>query len=171
MPTAALPSTPKDGRVYFELVFQPSAILTTVVRRFIRDFYERIIGNDDSVARLALATHELLENAVKYGIPNEATTLSVELDQNAGIVSIQTNNRSNVEHIDVLRRRFADMKAAPDGFQFYQQLLRATAREASVSGLGLARIRCEGEMDVDLEVDGDRVRISAVARTHSEAAS
>jgi two-component sensor histidine kinase len=159
---------PKEPRVYFEIIFRPSVILTTIVRRFISDFYEKVIEDADSVSRLALATHELLENAVKYGIQDDATTLSVELDRRDGVVSIRTNNRSEEQHIHMLQRRFAEMRAAPNAFGFYQQLLRATAHETSVSGLGLARIRCEGEMDVDLTVEGDRVRISAVARTGPE---
>jgi anti-sigma regulatory factor (Ser/Thr protein kinase) len=162
------PPPPKEPRVYFEIIFRPSVILTTVVRRFITDFYENVIDSEDSVSRLALATHELLENAVKYGMPEETTTLSVDLDQREGIVTIRTSNRSDAAHIDALKRRFAEMQAAPNAFRFYQQLLRATAHETSVSGLGLARIRCEGEMDIDLKVEGDLVRISAVARTGSE---
>src|SRR5580692_688323 len=158
----------KEPRVYFEIIFRPSVILTTVVRRFITDFYENVIDSEDSVSRLALATHELLENSVKYGMPDETTTLSVDLDQREGIVTIRTSNRSVSPHLEALQRRFAEMHAAPNAFKHYQQLLRETARETNVSGLGLARIRCEGEMDMDLKVEGDLVRISAVSRTGSE---
>lgn len=151
-------------RVYFELVFRPSVVLTTVVRRFITDFYDRVLDDEDSTSRLALATQELLENAIKYGIEGD-TVLSIELDRRAHIVRVRTSNRSHPKHIAVLKRRFDEMRGAPDAFKFYQQLLRATMHETVGSGLGLARIRCEGEMDIDVTIDGDLVGVSAVART------
>lgn len=159
-----------DERVYFELIFRPSVALTTVVRRFITDFYERVLSDDDSTSRLALATQELLENAIKYGTHGD-TVLSIELDRRVGEVRVRTSNRSDPSNIAVLRQRFAEMSAAPDAFKFYQQLLRSTANDAIGSGLGLARIRCEGEMDVDLKVEGDLVGVSAIARTAREGLS
>jgi hypothetical protein len=164
MPTAT------DERVYFELVFRPSVILTTVVRRFITDFYERVLSDDDSTSRLALATQELLENAIKYGVAGD-TTLSIDFDRKTSSVRIRTSNRSDPDNIAILRRRFAEMSAAPDAFKFYQQVLRSSVHETVGSGLGLARIRCEGEMDLDLTVNGDLVGIMAVARTNPEVVS
>lgn len=163
-------TAPSDERVYFELVFRPSVILTTVVRRFISDFYERVLSDDDSTSRLALATQELLENAIKYCASGD-TVLSIDYDRTTKIVRIRTSNRSDPDHIAILQRRFAEMRAEPDAFQFYQQLLRSTVHEKVGSGLGLARIRCEGEMDVDLTVSGDLVGISAVAHTGQQVAS
>jgi hypothetical protein len=161
---------PNDERVYFELVFRPSVILTTVVRRFITDFYERVLADDDSTSRLALATQELLENAIKYGVAGD-TVLSIDFDRITKVVRVRTSNRSDPDHIAILEQRFAEMRAAPDAFKFYQQLLRSTVHEKVGSGLGLARIRCEGEMDVDLTVSGDLVGISAVAHIGQQAAS
>jgi hypothetical protein len=156
-----------EERVYFELVFRPNVVLTTVVRRFIGDFYERVLGDEDSTSRLALATQELLENAIKYSSGGD-TVLNIELVREERAVRIRTSNRSTPEHIAVLQRKFAEMDAAPDAFQFYQQVLRASVREKDSSGLGLARIRCEGEMDMALSVEGDLVGISALARTGAE---
>jgi anti-sigma regulatory factor (Ser/Thr protein kinase) len=142
-------------------------VLTTVVRRFITDFYDRVLADEDSTSRLALATQELLENAIKYGVEGD-TALSIELDRRAGVVRVRTSNRSHPEHIAVLQRRFAEMRDAPDAFKFYQQLLRSTMHETEGSGLGLARIRCEGEMDIDVTVDGNLVGVCAVARTNAQ---
>src|SRR5262249_39707998 len=116
----------------------PSVILTTVVRRFITDFYENVIDSEDSVSRLALATHELLENSVKYGMPDETTTLSVDLDQREGTVTIRTSNRSVSPHLEALQRRFAEMHAAPNAFKHYQQLL-ATRRARPASRASASR--------------------------------
>jgi anti-sigma regulatory factor (Ser/Thr protein kinase) len=163
-------SASSEERVYFELVFRPSVILTTVVRRFISDFYERVFACEDSTSRLALATQELLENAIKYGVAGD-TVLSIDYDRRTKIVRIRTSNRSDPDHIAILQRRFGEMRAVPDAFKFYQQLLRASMHETVGSGLGLARIRCEGEMDIDLTVTGDLVDISAVAHVAPQGAS
>ncbi len=161
-----MPQLYADERVYFELVFRPSVVLTTSVRRFVSDFYERVLDDEDSTSRLAMATQELLENAVKYGSHGE-TVLRIEVLRSEGLVRIHTSNRSDALNIAILERRISEMRSAADPFGFYQRLLRATVHEPAGSGLGLARIRCEGEMEVDLTVEGDRVAINAIARTHS----
>jgi hypothetical protein len=51
--------------------------------------------------------------------------------------------------------------SAPDAFAHYQRLMRDTARSKDESGLGLARIRAEAEMDLALEVRGSSVALTA----------
>jgi hypothetical protein len=148
---------------YFELAFRPSVALTSVVRRFVSEFYQHVLRDADLAARLALATHELVENAVKYSVDGDST-LRVELDRARGIVTVTTRNVSEPRHIDRLRARFAEMDAAKDDFSFYQTLLRRSTSEKGGSGIGLARIRCEADMDLTLEIGGDRVGICARSR-------
>jgi hypothetical protein len=150
------------GDPYFELAFQPSVALTSLVRRFVSEFYAHVLRDPDLVARLALATHELLENTIKYSVDGESV-LRVAIERASGVVTVHTSNRSDTGHIDSLRGRFAEMNAAADPFAFYQTLLRRTAHEKNGSGLGLARIRYEGEMDLALEVEGPDVGV-----THSD---
>ena len=50
----------------FELKFCPSLELIPIVRRFVEIFYSQLLAQDDVAARIALATHELLENSVKF---------------------------------------------------------------------------------------------------------
>lgn len=161
---------PSDSRVYLELAFHPTVVLTTAVRRFVSNFYEQLLGDADSTSRLAMAAQELLENAIKY-TSQGATMLRIELDGRTGIVRIHTSNRSDAEHIGILERLIGEMRAAPDPFVFYQRLLRSTMHDEDGSGLGLARIRCEGEMEVELSVDGDVVAVTAWARTEPRVSS
>ena len=55
-----------DTRPYFHLVFRPNIKLVSTVRRFTGEFYRRVLVDQDLASRLALATHEMLENAVTY---------------------------------------------------------------------------------------------------------
>jgi hypothetical protein len=159
-----MPQLSADERVRFELVFRPNAVLTTAIRRFVSSFYASVTGDEDLTARLGMATQELLENAAKYGTDGD-TVVRIELVRNVGIVRIHSSNRSDPSNIANLQRRITEIRAAPDPFAFYQRRLRATLDDPDGSGLGLARIRCEGEMEVGLTIDGDRVAIDAVART------
>lgn len=161
---------PSDNRVYLELAFHPTVVLTTAVRRFVFNFYEQLLGDLDSTSRLAMAAQELLENAIKYSSYG-ATMLRIELDGSEGIVRIHTSNRSDAEHIAILERLIGEIRAAPDPFVFYQRLLRSTMHDEERSGLGLARIRCEGDMEVELTIDGDVVAVTAWARTDPKVSS
>src|SRR5689334_7637909 len=95
----------------FELQFRPSATLIQVVRRFVFDFYEGVLDDPDTVARVALATHELLENAVKYSLDG-ATELSLgieELEGGTREVALRLRNRAAASDVEALTALFAEM--------------------------------------------------------------
>ena len=52
---------------------------------------------------------------------------------------------------------------AKDPAQHYDSLIRASAPKAEGSGLGLARLRAEGELTVDYSIDGDQLTITVHA--------
>lgn len=65
---------------YFELDFKPNVQLVSVVRRCVTELYQRFLDDPDGTSRVALATHELLENAVEYSRDGE-TTIRIEVAQ------------------------------------------------------------------------------------------
>ncbi|MDB4996675.1 MAG: uncharacterized protein JWM74_4107 [Myxococcaceae bacterium] len=144
----------------FELVFEPCVNLITLVRRFVSDFYSHVVEDEDTAGRLALATHELLENSAKYVSAGE-TALHIALDREAGAVLVRTRNRADPAQIALLQKTFDEIAAAPDSAQYFKTVLRRSALEPVGSGLGLARIRSEGEMVLRLVVRGDEVEIHA----------
>jgi hypothetical protein len=149
----------------FDLKFRPSVELIALVRRFVEDFYQNVLDDDDMASRLALTTHELLENAAKYSDDGEAR-VQVELDRRSGTVVVRMSNRATAPRIDALRRFFEQISTATDATEFYAQTIRESAAQRSGSGgLGLARIWAESEMSVDLLVEADRVTIRAQGRT------
>jgi hypothetical protein len=145
----------------FELVFRPSVQLISLVRRFVEDFYQNVLADDAAASRLALATHELLENAAKYSTDGSAS-LYVEVDTTGGAVLVRTTNRATTEQIDRLRAAFAEIEAARDVDSLYAETIRRTALlERGSGGIGLARILAEGDMAMELCVEEDRVAIGA----------
>jgi hypothetical protein len=142
------------------LLFRPSIELITVVRRFVADFYIQVVPDQDTASRLALTTHELLENAVKYSTDGEAA-LYVELDKAAGTVAVRTRNRATEAQIAQVRTTFAEISAAPDATVLYAALLRRSALASGSGGLGLARIWAESDMVLELVITDDKVEIQA----------
>ena len=141
----------------FEMRFSPSNQLIAIVRRFVMAFYGRVLGDNETSGQLALATHELLENAVKYGIDDEAR-LKVEVRGGEPMtIRVTLENRARPEHVAEARRLIAAIRAAPDPFEFYQGLMLEAAERARGSGLGLARIRVESGMSLDVRADRDDV--------------
>jgi two-component sensor histidine kinase len=119
----------KGDSYLFELEFTPNIRLVPIVRRFVSDFYGEVFADGEIISRLALATHELMENAVRHNSGGEAR-LTVELRDVAG-----------ERHISVR--------------------IGQTARQPEGSGLGLTRIRAEGDMLLSHTVQGQWVEITA----------
>jgi hypothetical protein len=152
-----------EGKPYFELNFRPNFALVTVVRRFVSEFNRRFLDEPDS-SRIALATHELLENAVKFS-EDGATTIRMEIVESPDrdrMIRIILRNRASPAHVDAVKRILSGIAEASTPFGFYQQLLvkRAKVKDGS-GGLGLARICAEGEMAVTCKVEGNVIAIEA----------
>jgi hypothetical protein len=150
----------KEDPAYFELCFRPCVELVSTVRRFVSDFYANVLADADLGSRLALATHELLENAVKYATSSE-TTLRVEVMRATGIATVTSWNDTDDSHIATIHRLFEDMAGTESAAAYYESLLKGERTAVSSSGLGLARVGAEAEMGLHYEVSGKRVCIRA----------
>jgi anti-sigma regulatory factor (Ser/Thr protein kinase) len=155
--------TPADAD--FELTFSPSLHLVSTVRKFVSEFYAETIGDSEIGSKLALATHELLDNAVRYSVDGR-TSLRIRLQRKPADVNvtIDTRNRAVVSHLDAVREAINELTAAPDAEQHYQLLMRRSAKRTDGSGLGLGRIRAEGDMALSYRIDADVVELRAEAR-------
>lgn len=150
-----------ENRPYFHLVFRPNIKLVSTVRRFTGEFYRRILVDQELASRLALATHEMLENAVAYANDDE-TAIRIEVEGN--LLSVRTWNRAAPERIAALRASIDRVMAAPDPDAYYQEQMTIAAKRNDGSGLGLARIRNEAVMNLSYEIDKDKACIRAVTK-------
>jgi hypothetical protein len=153
---------PNDPAVnsYVEINFSPSWQLISDVRRFVSVFYLRTLNEPDVAGRVALAAHELLENATKYSRDGEAKLrLEVSTKESGHIVGISIVNRACPKEIERLKQYFASMQEEDDTFAFYQKLIQSARGRDDRAGLGLARIQAEAEIKLRLTVDGEMVKI------------
>jgi hypothetical protein len=146
----------------FSMDFSPTTLLIPVVRRFVLMLYERIFGAGELSSELALMTHELLENAVKYSKSDEvAFEVSVVNCADGYEITARTSNTAEPENIARVREMIASLQRTDDVFEFYQALLHETVKRPDGSGLGLARIECETCMSLEFANEGDRIWIIA----------
>jgi anti-sigma regulatory factor (Ser/Thr protein kinase) len=142
-----------------DLTLVPNVELISSIRLFVTRFYQPSLSAD-AVSRVALATHELLENAMRYGnLPPTEVRLRIEIMADSTVV-LQTWNQTDESHRQTVEGLFDEMNSAPDPLLHYCLLMKRNAKRAG-SGLGLARIRAEGEMDLSYELVNSEIRIEA----------
>jgi len=158
----------EDGEdtAFFALSFSPNVSLVSTVRRFVGDFYRQIISNHEITSQLAVATHELLDNAVLYSHDgNSSIRVGVRVEPGGGTrVTTDTRNRASADNIGAVRASLDALAAAPDPSAHYQTLMRTAANRSDGSGLGLARVRAEADMAIKYEIEEDWVHLHASAR-------
>jgi len=133
------------------------------VRQLVEAHYRPILGDPSLLDRLAVTTHELLENAAKYGADG-LSSLHIQLTGSpTKRLQIEVRNPIDHQQVPALKRYFEEMTRAADPFAFYQARMARAAKLNDGSGLGLARISFEAEMDLCLEVDERHVSLIAVA--------
>jgi anti-sigma regulatory factor (Ser/Thr protein kinase) len=149
---------------YFELAFSPGLSLVSIGRRFVTEFYNEVLGDPEVTSRIAVATHELLENGARYALDGQTSVrIGVRKVFRHFEITITTTNRATPQNIDVVRRAVDELNAASSPQQHYQVLMRRTMKRTDGSGLGLGRVAAESDMRLSCEVEGDLIRLRANA--------
>jgi hypothetical protein len=146
------------------LEFHPDARLICSTGKFVEEFYGKVLADPDAMSRVVLTIHELLENIAKYS-SDGLSHLVVQLFDRDGknFVQIRTRNTSPPSRLAELQRLLDEVSRSEDPVALYYRLIAKSAEEPDRSGLGLARIRAEGEMALDYAVRGNEVTILAQA--------
>jgi two-component sensor histidine kinase len=150
-----------------EIEFAPNLALVTQVRQFVGAFYGHCLGDPEATSRIAVAAHELLENAVKYASHRQVRIrISLERGEDgAQMVTIETGNHATVEDLRAAREALDELAmGGADSMTSYLKLLDRSAKRTSGSGLGLGRVRAEADMTLSYEIRQDELIVRAQAR-------
>lgn len=156
---------PRSEAPLLELRVEVRLERVSAIREFLEHYLATVpaLGSDaDLVSRLGVAAHELLENAAKYSEEQVATLrLGLAGGPPNSVAWVEVGNLGRQEHIDDLRMTVDELMDEASAVEMYQVDMICSALKGDASGLGLARIRAELEMRVDLEVTGRTVKIVA----------
>lgn len=157
-----MPSEPKGKNVILSVSFEGGLDLVPSMRKLVRDVCERVGAPGGFSASVAVAAHELLENATRYG---DSPTVRLELDIVALApqprARISVFNRASAANIEKLREFFREVEHFADPSAHYQDRLRRAATRTDGSGLGLVRIRSEAKMALALTVTEAEIALQA----------
>lgn len=145
---------------FMSVSFCPAAALVSATARLVNDFCQAQFDDPDICYRFRMAAHELAENITKYS-SSSRVSLEAELYVSNGQhrLRVRTRNVAEVARLREIEQRLLELKAAPDPMDLYDLLIRETAPIDGVSGLGLVRIRAEGELDIDYRIEGSELTI------------
>jgi hypothetical protein len=150
--------TPLD----LDLPLSVSPNMVSPTRRIIEAKLGPALDDEDAIFRVAMTAHELLENAAKYASDGKARLeVSIQPRGDDAIVRVVVTNNAAREHIDQLGTCYAEMNANRDAMAHYFSLMRMNAKAGALSRLGLARVRAEGEMDIEIDIQGETVKVVA----------
>lgn len=125
-------------------------------RIFVSSFCGHSVGDPEFADKVAMATHELLENAVKYSVMSgEPVRCQVGIDEDHVWVRIQ--NEAAPEHIETLQRVFEEVATGHPLEVYIERMQRSLSTDKSE--LGLARIRYETDAAMELKVTDRHVAV------------
>ena len=142
----------------------PSDRIVSAVSRLVSEFCRALVDDVDVADRFHMAAQELAENLVKYSVGPQIS-IEVELrgtDGRARLL-VRAKNHTTPEKMELVERRLLELTNAEDPVAHYDRLIRETAELEDGSGLGLARIRAEGELELEYAVEGNELTISVHA--------
>lgn len=138
--------------------------LVAALSALVCEFCRALISDPQVVSRFHMAAQELAENLVKYSVGREVKLAAVLTETRGNTeLSLRATNRSTPAQLDQVERCLVALVKAPDPTAHYDRLIREAAPREQGSGLGLARLRAEGELSVDYSIQGDQLTISVRA--------
>jgi anti-sigma regulatory factor (Ser/Thr protein kinase) len=138
----------------------PPWVFIDEIRRFVESFCACASLGPDREAQIALAVHELMQNAVPHARGADVE-LDLEVDAQAGKVTARVTNDCPEEEFRALRERVEAMYREKDALRDYLRTMKEQPSSAR-GGLGLARVRFEAQMDIHVRRSAaDRVTVEA----------
>lgn len=153
---------PQTGSI--EIRFGPRWKFISPARVFIQNFVAVALSDRVKADAVAMATNELLENAVKYGTSDD-THCIVQAHPDTGVIEASVTNQASEQSAHELKSIYEKIMAGDPLEAYIVQMREAATRTDGKSQLGLARIRYETGADMRLDISTDhRVTLTVVVK-------
>jgi len=141
-----------------QLRFKPLWLYIDAVREFCGFFARATFEDAELGQRVGLVVHELVENAVRYGDDQE---LELRVERSIAGIAVHVANTTSEARVARLKKVFDELMSLRPADAYKRALRNAALLPPSESGLGLPRIRYEGQVDLELDASPGRVAITA----------
>ncbi len=148
-----------DFPVQLIIRMSPPWVFIDEIRRFVESFCACACPGQDREAQVALAVHELMQNAVPHS-HGDSVELILEVNRDKDRIAIRVSNLCTDEDFDELRGRIERMNCETDALAHYVKMMREHPA-ATRGGLGLARVRFEAQLDITARREAGRVIVEA----------
>ena len=148
-----------DSPVQLLIRMSPPWVFIDEIRRFTESFCACACPGQDREAQVALAVHELMQNALPHA-HGDGVELVLEVNREADAIAIRVTNRCSDEDFESLRERIDRMNREPDALAHYVKMMRENP-STTRGGLGLARVRFEAQLELSVHREASRVTVEA----------
>ncbi|GEJ56503.1 ATP-binding protein [Anaeromyxobacter diazotrophicus] len=135
----------------------PVWVFVDEVRHFVESFCACAGVSPERESQLALATHELMQNAITHST-SACIELRLAIDAGRDAVEVSLTNDCSPGAPEALRSRLAALQAEPP-LASYLHTMAADPRARG--GLGLARVRYEAQLELDVTTEAGRLTVKA----------
>lgn len=139
-----------------------SVAIIRTISRLVYEHCRNIALDDDTAARFQMAAQELTENVVKYSTGPQVK-LEVELvgGNPGGRLYVRASNEASADQLCEVQRRLTELISSKDPIALYDRMIRESAPQLDISGLGLVRLRAEGDFSLEYTIQECTLTISA----------
>jgi anti-sigma regulatory factor (Ser/Thr protein kinase) len=154
------PTKPTGGEtIHLMLRMKPPWVFIDEIRRFVESFCACACPGTNREAQLALAVHELMQNAIPHS-QGQDVDLLLEVEPERDQVTVAVTNRASEAEHHALLERVARMNGEQDALAHYLKMM-SESPATSRGGLGLARVRFEAQLELTVTYAEGRVTVRA----------
>jgi len=151
-----------DAATLIEVRFKPLWEYIEAIRHLGHSLCQATFGTNAVSERAQLIIQEALENAVKYSRDGAMSDLEILISSSGDCIEITVGSTPTPEDLASLREELKWICSTDPQTAYLEAFRRAADNPEGPARLGLARMRCEGGVELSMVESGDgRIRLTA----------